>query len=440
MIWMFSRFFLKKVFGSLLNKVPDKVRVVFSNGMEMKNYRSGEPVLTVRFKNRKGEHWSAVFFYQGLVESYIAGDVELEAEFPMQALTDIGRRAIQEKAAGAEDASPIFNPLMSLRQVFQEWQQDNYDHGQAKKNAIHHYGHDPRFFEYLLGGTVGYSEGYWTENTKTLDQAKHNNYEYICRKLMLKPGEQVVEVGAGWGFLPIYMVKKYGVRVTVYNPVPQQNDYMRKRFKAQDVSEHINLIEGDHRDIATRKNEFDKYVSIGVYEHAGLKERQYDSWVSSISTCLKEGGIGLISSTTFMERGMTEFLILKYIFPGGHIPSLPLTLAKMKEYRLHLIDVENLWPHYQKTLMCWRDNLYRHWEKIHALNPSVFDESFKRAWLMYLEGTVDVFDKRMDLSHILFTKGRGRDYYPWVRSHASQANFSEGNEYPECYPLGNAQS
>jgi len=418
--------------------VKDPFRVVFRNGSEYKNYSGNtSPRITLRFKDRRSEIWSALFFYQGILECYIEGGVDIEAEHPMETLTDIGRRAVAGNASKGPGLAVllIINPLMLIRYLWQERRQDNYPHEQAKKNAIFHYGYDPRFFEFMLGRTVGYSEGLWTPKTKTLDQAKHNNYEYICRKLMLKPGEKVIEVGAGWGFLPIYMVKKYGVEVTVYNPVPRQNEYMRKRFAAHGVADKITLIEGDHRDISKRKGEFDKYVSIGVYEHAGLRKRQYKAWLKSISDALKPGGIGFISTTSFMRRGMTEFLVLKYIFPGGHIPSLPLTLSLMKKYGLNFIDVENFWPHYQKTLMCWRDNVYKHWDEMHALDPKTFNESFRRAWLMYLEGTVDVFEKRMDLSHILFTKGRHPEYYPWIRDGKFKADFREGETPVECYSI-----
>lgn len=424
------RFILRSAISYFGNNTHDKLRVVFANKSEYRNYTgTEEPRLTIVFKTRRAEWWSTLFFYQGIVECYIDGSVDLIADFPMQTLTDIGRSVMG--ASGTQGFG--FNPLMALRQWRQEERQDNFSHSKAKENAIFHYGHDPRFFELMLGKTVGYSEGFWTENTKTLDQAKVNNYEYICKKLQLKPGEKVIEVGAGWGFLPIYMVKKYGVRVTVFNPVPKQNEYMRRRFKAHGVDDRIELVEGDHRDIAARENEFDKYVSIGVYEHAGFKLRQYDSWLTSIQHALKPGGTGLISTTTFMEHGYTEFLVLKYIFPGGHIPSLPKTLESMDKVGLALIEVENLWPQYQKALMAWRDNLYAHWDEIHALNPNVFTESFRRAWLMYLEGTVDVFAKRMDLSHILFVKGR--EVMPTYPKHNAldTAEFVEGDAEPECY-------
>ncbi|OGG74198.1 hypothetical protein A3A40_00190 [Candidatus Kaiserbacteria bacterium RIFCSPLOWO2_01_FULL_54_20] len=433
---MLSRSILRHIFAFFGKRTKKKFRVTFTRGPAYTNFSGGAADIHIIFKNRRAEWRSLLFFYHGLIEAYIEGDVDIIAEKPLQTFAGMGREVLAEKNGLNEKTLVFLNPIALVRVLLQEWRQDNYTRSQAKKNAEFHYGLDPRFFELMLEKTVGYSEGYWTENTKTLDQAKVNNYEYICRKLRLKPGDKVVEVGAGWGFLPIYMVKNYGVSVTVYNPVRRQNEYMRERFLQHGVSDKITLVEGDHRDISQHKWKFDKYVSIGVYEHAGYRKRQYHSWLNSISDALKPGGLGLISTTTFMDRGMTEFLTLKYIFPGGHIPSLPLTLKTMDECGLSLVEVENLWMHYQKTVAVWCDNVYKNWPEMHAIDPAVFDESFRRKWLMYLDGTVDMFAKGMDLSHILFTKGRGPDLYPWVRDEFhKKSRFVEGDSKPECFEL-----
>jgi cyclopropane-fatty-acyl-phospholipid synthase len=208
----------------------------------------------------------------------------------------------------------------------------------------------PALFEHMLGGTVGYSEGLWSPGTMTLDQAKFNLYEYICRKLRLEPGMAVIEVGAGWGYMAMYMTKRYGVDVTVYNPVRRQNDYMRERFRRHGLDKKIRLVEGDHRDIVRESGHFDRFVSIGVHEHAGYSLRQYRLWAESIAAAVKEGGIGVVSTTSWMARKMTGLLTLKYIFPGGHVPSLPETLAAFDRAGLMLVEVENLWPHYRRTM------------------------------------------------------------------------------------------
>ena len=119
----------------------------------------------------------------------------------------------------------------------------------------------------------------------------------------------------------------------------------------------------------------------------------------------------MLSTTTKMVTEMTEYLTLKYIFPGGHLPSLPRTLETMGRHGLTLLDAENLWPHYRRTVECWLDNLERHWPEIHALDPEAFDERFRRIWTMYLGGTVEAFGSGLDLLHLTFVKGRDASFH-----------------------------
>ena len=175
----------------------------------------------------------------------------------------------------------------------------------------------------MLGETVGYSEGLWTPDTRTLNQAKFNNYEYICRKLRLEPGMTVLEVGAGWGYMPIYMAKRYGVEVTVYNPVRRQNDYMRERFRRHGLGGIIRLVEADHRDIVRESGRFDRLVSVGVHEHAGYSLTQYRLWAEAIAAALKQGGLGVVSTTSWMVRRRTGLLSLNTFFQAGMCRAYP---------------------------------------------------------------------------------------------------------------------
>lgn len=388
--------------------------------------------MAIRFRTRRAEWHTLIFFYEGLFESYVSGDVDLEGNQPITTLARMGHDIRLVPAAFWRHM--LRNPLNAMRQWLQEWRQDSSNRDRAITNAEFHYALHPALFEHMLGDTVGYSEGLWAPDTETLNQAKFNNYEYICRKLHLQPGMKVLEVGPGWGYMPIYLAKRYGADVTVYNPVRRQNEYMRERFRRHGLGDKIHLIEGDHRDIAQGGARFDRFVSIGVHEHAGYRLKLYRLWARSIAAALKDGGIGVVSTTSFMVHQMTNLLTLKYIFPGGHLPSLPDTLTAFDHAGLMLVEVENLWPHYQRTMDEWRKNFAQHWPKIQQADPAIFTEKFRRAWTMYLEGTVEVFRDSLDLSHIIFTKGRDADYYPRLRGFFhTEAELMGGERQPECY-------
>ena len=431
-----ARAALRYIFSTFKNS-PHRLRVEFSNRSHWQNYENGEPKLLIRFKTVGSEWHSLIFFFEGLLEKYIAGEIDLIGEYPVSALFILGN----ESHLGNSNESSMWrgytyaaNPLMVPKKLLQEWLQSNKTHAIAKRNAEFHYAINPKLFEEMLGETVGYSEGYWTEETKNLNQAKHNNYEYICRKLLLKKGDRVLEVGSGWGFMPIYMVKNYDVSVTIYNPVRRQNDYMRERFERHRVADRIRIVEGDHRDIMNEsKHSYDKFVTIGVHEHHGFKIRRYDEWWKSIEHALKKGGIGVISTSALMQRVTTNWLVLKYIFPGGHLPSLPHDLMSMARHDMMLVEIENLWPQYQRTLMQWRERFHARWSEIQKADPSFFTESFRRTWSMYLEGTVQVFNQSLDCPHIVFTNGRSSEYYPKTREGEHAADFRTGEQEVECY-------
>jgi cyclopropane-fatty-acyl-phospholipid synthase len=430
---MIARAILRKIFERLAGGAGDTVtlRVEFADGSVYQNY-SGDKKgqVLVRFRSKRAERYSLLFFYEGMFDCYVNGEIDLEGEHPITDIAYLGHQLGMTPEGLL--ARVLRNPLTGIRQWAQERRQDNTDREQAIRNADFHYALPVALFEHMLSDTVGYSEGLWTSETKTLNQAKYNLYELICRKLRLERGMKVLEVGSGWGYMPLYMAKQYGAEVTVYNPVQAQNDYMRERFRRQGMGDAIRLVEGEHRDIAQEKGRFDRFLSIGVHEHAGYPPRQYRLWADAIAAALKDGGLGVVSTTSFMSRQMTNYLTLRYIFPGGHLPSLPDTLTAFHRAGLMLVEVENVWPHYQRTLMEWRDRFARQWPDIQKTDPAVFTESFRRRWTMYLQGTVEVFRDSLDLSHIVFTKGRKPEYFPAMRGFGNaEAGMLGGDREPD---------
>ena len=413
-----------------------RLRVEFSNGNDWTNCGDGEAELTIRFKTRRAELRTLFYFYEGFFEKYIDQEIDFIGEHPVALICRMGQAA--DLSPDQQRRKPRVyprNPFMLARKLLQERLQSNKSRAIAKQNADFHYAIHPKLFEEVLGETVGYSEGYWVAGTQNLNQAKHNNYEYICRKLDLKPGHRVLEVGSGWGFMPIYMVKNYAVTVTVYNPVKRQNDYMRARFARHAVGDKIRIVEGDHRDIVNeQKAGYDKFVSIGVHEHHGMKVERYDEWWASVAHVLAPGGVGIVSAASFIEYVATNFLTLKYIFPGGHIPSLPHELASMRRHGLTLMEIENLWPHYRRTISEWRKRFDERWLEIRNADPEFFDERFRRSWALYLDGTFEAFGTSLELSHIVFMQGRtAAADDPPTRAGSRRADFRTGDQTVECY-------
>jgi cyclopropane-fatty-acyl-phospholipid synthase len=390
---------------TLIRRIVDRVaaggkyhlKVVFSDKSTYRSTRLGDPDVTIIFRSRAAEWRMALGGVFEFLESYFSGDVDVIGEHGLRKLVHLGFR----KPFGRFE-----HPLTLVKRRFLEWQQNNKDFAQAKRNATFHYGLPTEFFHLMLGDTYGYSEGYWKEDTQTLDEAQHNNFDLICQKLRLSPGTKLVEVGPGWGYMSMLAAERYGADVTSYGLVESQNEGMRGLMRSRNFRGNLAIVEKDHRELANEPSSYDRFVSIGVHEHAGRDCNE--QWIRSIAIGLRPEGIGLISATFNMEKRPTNFCTIKHIFPGGYIPSLAETLILMEKYGLDVRAIENRSYHYHRSVEHWLKNFETHWERIHAIDPVRFDEKFRRTWLFYLGGAAETFEAALEIIncyHITFVKG-----------------------------------
>jgi len=404
------RALIRRIVDSVAAGQKYHLKVVFSDSSTYDSTRLGEPDVTIVFRNRAAEWRMAIGGMFEFLESYFDGDVDIVGEQGLRRLVNIGFR----KPFGRFE-----HPLTLVKRRLLEWRQNNKDLAQAKRNATFHYGLPTEFFHLVLGDSYGYSEGYWKEDTRTLDQAQHNNFDVICQKLRLRPGVRLIEVGPGWGYMSMLAAEKYGADVTSYGLVASQNEGMRMLMNARGFRGKLTLVEKDHRELANEHACYDRFVSIGVHEHAGRDCNE--QWIRSIAVGLRPGGIGLISATFNMRKRPTNYATIKHIFPGGYIPSLAETLILMEKYGLDVRAVENLSYHYHRSVGEWLSNFEKHWDRIRALDPARFDEKFRRTWLFYLGGAAETFEAAREIIncyHITFVKehfGRGGRSIPMDR-------------------------
>lgn len=385
-----------------------RVEVILKDGEHVRNYDKGRPDITVRINSYRVLARYLVFGVDGFIEGYINGEVDLEGEMPIRKLNQL--KGVNAKRGWS------FAPLLWLRALFVNIRNSNRTLTKARHNAIFHYDHPRRFYELVNGMTMGYTECYLRSEDDDLDTAQRQKFEHIARKLYLKPGQKVVEVGTGCGYLACHMAKDYDVDVTNYGLVPKQNETLAEVIKEWGVEERVRNVVKDHRELLDEPEKYDRYVSVGIYEHAGKKFQE--DWIRSISTCLKHGGVGFISCLGFMRPMTDSFFIGKYIFPGTKVPSLAEVLVLMEKHDLHVVDIENLWYHYARALEEWAKNFNKHWSEIQKLDPERYDERFRRIWQTYLEGLSAIFGEGewgVDLFHITFTKGKNKDFYPLTR-------------------------
>ena len=391
------RTLIRRIVDSVAEGQKYHLKVVFSDDSTYHSTRLGDPDVTIIFRKRSAEWRMAFGGMFEFLESYISGDVDIVGEQGLRKLIHIGF---------GKPFGRLEHPLTFVKRHLLEWRQNNKDLAQAKRNAAFHYGLPTEFFHLVLGDTYAYTEGFWKEDTPTLDEAQHNNFDLICRKLQLGRGDRLIEVGPGWGYLAMLAAEKYGAEVTCYGLVPSQNDGMRMLMQSRDFHGQITLVEKDHRELANEPSRYDRFVSVGVHEHAGRDCNE--EWIRSIAIGLRPGGIGLISATFNMKKRPTNYCTIKHIFPGGYIPSLAETLILMEKYGLDVRAIDNRSYHYHRTVEQWLKNFETNWERIHAIDPVRFDEAFRRAWLFYLAGAAETFTAAREIIncyHITFVKG-----------------------------------
>lgn len=400
---MVVRSIIKKVYQNMGRHTKIPFRVVFADGSSYQNIK-GKTEFEIIYKTRRAEWKTLLFTEVGLVSCYINQSIDIKGDI---------MKLVQSADDSGHNKFP--NPLNALGNLLHEVFHAGRTVNKAKKNARHHYNRGTEMFSRYVDPTMTYTCAYWKEGTKTLEQAQWNKLDHVCKKLRLKKNDTLIDIGSGWGSLLFHAYEHYGALGTNYSPTPDQNKEMRRRIKKKGCEGKIKIVEKDYREVTGK---FDKYASLGVYEHAG--KGQLKDWIKSMAECLKDDSVGVLHFIGNIQSGLhgTGWMIRKYIFPGGYLPGLAETIELMDKHGLEILDIENLRRHYTLTLHEWAKNFDRNWEEIHALNPKKFDERFRRLWRFYLYSCAQTFSRKnnhIGLFQIVFSKGKVVNNYPMTR-------------------------
>ncbi len=264
----------------------------------------------------------------------------------------------------------------------------------ARNNIHQHYDLDTEFFRLWLDSSLNYSCAYYSAPALSLEQAQFAKMDLVCRKLRLQPGESVVEAGCGWGALALHMARHYGVTVKAFNISRSQIAYARESARQESLQGRVEFIEDDYRNI---QGHFDVFLSVGMLEHVGLAH--YPELSHGIQRALGTTGRGLLH---FIGRNQPRPLnnwIRRHIFPGAYPPALGEVMPIFEPGDYAVIDVENLRPHYERTLQCWLERFEQAVPQIREKS----DEAFVRAWRLYLAGSAAAFRTgSLQLFQVLF--------------------------------------
>jgi len=280
--------------------------------------------------------------------------------------------------------------------------------GRARNNIAHHYDLDGRLYSLFLDSDKQYSCAYFEKPNMTLDDAQLAKKRHIGAKLLIRPGDRILDIGSGWGGLGLYLAETTDAQMTGVTLSTEQLQVSNARAAEKNLTPSAKFLLEDYRDIS---GPFERIVSVGMFEHVGVDF--YDIYFKRCAELLTDDGVMLLHSIGRSEGpDVTNPWIAKYIFPGGYIPALSEVIPAVERAGLLICDIEILRLHYAETLKAWRERFMARREEAVQL----YDERFARMWEFYLASSEMSFRKQNLMNfQIQLTKRQGvvpmtRDY------------------------------
>ncbi|HAT4356376.1 TPA: methyltransferase domain-containing protein [Clostridium perfringens] len=352
---------------------------------EIIKYGEGEPEFKLIIKNFPSKKELLSDPSVALGEAYMKGDIDIEGDLQKFFESIIRNKdSFMNKNTVFRLASKIKAPSLI----------------KSKKDIAHHYDIGNAFYSLWLDKTMSYSCGYFKNPTDTLYDAQMNKIHHILKKLNLKEGEHLLDIGCGWGYLIIEAAKLYKVKALGITLSEEQFKKAKERIKQEGLEDLVDVQLMDYRNLEKSNLEFDRIVSVGMAEHVG--HANLPLFFKNVDSVLKESGLFLLHNITNLVETEGNKWITTYIFPGGYLPTLREELNIAADINFRTLDVESLRLHYMKTLEEWCKNFMNHLDE----ERDMFDDEFLRMWHLYLATCAAAFHYwDIDIHQILFSKG-----------------------------------
>jgi cyclopropane-fatty-acyl-phospholipid synthase len=339
-----------------------------------------------------------------LARAYVRGTIDIEGD-ARQTLA-LGEKLVADTSATYKKRLDFLKRWRHTKPADRQSIQSHYDVGNE-------------FYGLWLDRQRVYSCGYFKKDSDTLDKAQEQKLDHICKKLVLKPGEKMLDIGCGWGALITWAAKHYGVEALGITLSEQQHAYAKEKIKRLGLEDTCRVELLDYRDLSY-EGYFDKVSSVGMFEHVG--KGNLPIYFEKIYSLLKPGGLvmnhGITTNSTNDHALGSDIgnFVDEYVFPGGELVHVSTVLKEVAQSGIEVWDAESLRPHYAKTLWYWVDRL----EKNESEAKSIIGEERYRIWRIYMAGSAHAFERGwISIFQILGTKplGSGKVSYPLTRQH-----------------------
>ena len=345
--------------------------VIDAGGKTHRFAGSAGPEVTIRLHDKALHYRLLLDPYLAVGEAYMDGTLTVEDGTIYDAL-DLACRNVERL-----DSFPLQRLQESVKRLLRAIHTYNPIE-RAQRNVAHHYDLSDALYELFLDRDRQYSCAYFVTDNDSLEVAQDNKKLHLAAKLLLQPGQKVLDIGSGWGGLGLYLARLAGVDVTGVTLSVEQQKVSQERARAGGVADRVRFHLRDYRQ---ESGKYDRIVSVGMFEHVGT--RHYREFFTKVRDLLTDDGVMLLHSIGRVGPPCgTNPWLRKYIFPGGYTPALSEVFSAVEKVGLWVTDVEVLRLHYAKTLREWRRRFDLNRDRIRT----IYDERFCRMWEFYLVG------------------------------------------------------
>ena len=387
-----DNFFSKIKIGTLEVIFKDKTTKLYGE-------KNLEDKITLEIYNNRFFIKTVLYGDIGFAESFI------DRDFETSNLTKLIELALLNAKYLGTTSENEKNKLINLMPFFNRFKHSLRRNSKtnARKNISAHYDLSNDFYKLMLDKTMMYSSAVFENKDQDLYDAQKNKLEKLSSKLNIKDGSKVLEIGSGWGAMAIHLAKDKKCDVTTVTLSVEQKKLCKERFKKEGIEDKIDILLKDYRDL---KGEFDAIIAVEMFEAVGRE--YFHIFFKKCQELLKPSGVLVLQVITIPDQRYKAYskgsdFIQKYIFPGGHLPSiLKLLETTSKHTRLNLNHLEEFTEHYAKTLNIWHENFENNLDEVKKLG---FDDYFIRMWKMYLNYCEAGFlTRNINLHQLVFTR------------------------------------
>ena len=392
-----DNFFSKIKIGTLEVIFKDKTTKLYGE-------KNLEDKITLEIYNNRFFIKTVLYGDIGFAESFI------DRDFETSNLTKLIELALLNAKYLGTTSENEKNKLINLMPFFNRFKHSLRRNSKtnARKNISAHYDLSNDFYKLMLDKTMMYSSAVFENKDQDLYDAQKNKLEKLSSKLNIKDGSKVLEIGSGWGAMAIHLAKDKKCDVTTVTLSVEQKKLCKERFKKEGVEDKIDILLKDYRDL---KGEFDAIIAVEMFEAVGRE--YFHIFFKKCQELLKPSGVLVLQVITIPDQRYKAYskgsdFIQKYIFPGGHLPSiLKLLETTSKHTRLNLNHLEEFTEDYAKTLNIWHENFENNLDEVKKLG---FDDYFIRMWKMYLNYCEAGFlTRNINLHQLVFTRDQNID-------------------------------